>query len=164
MIFETERLIVRRLILDDLNEFHRLESNPNVLKYAEGNVKTRHQNKEELQDLINKYDVLNNDFWIYAIENKQNHKFIGTVALVKDNLDDEIGYRFLEQYWGNGYGLEICQGLISYCKEIGLKKIIGYVVDANVASSKILKKCGFKIVDTFFNANQQQETKYILYL
>ena len=40
MIFETERLIIRKLNLEDLDAFHKLESNANVLKYATGEVKT----------------------------------------------------------------------------------------------------------------------------
>ena len=93
MIFETERLIVRKLILDDLEAFHKLESNPLVLKYATGEVKNFDANEKELKELIFKYEIPKNDFWIYAIERKSNKSFIGTLALVKDGVDDEIGYR-----------------------------------------------------------------------
>lgn len=164
MIFETERLLIRKLILEDLNAFHELESNANVLKYADGKPKTFLENKKELKTLISKYSKANNDFWIYAIEEKKENKFIGTVAFVKDNLDDEIGYRFIEKYWGLGYGSEICKGLISYCKKIGMKSIIGYVVDKNRASAIILEKNNFKRIDQFINDEKQQETKYELKL
>ncbi|QTD38130.1 GNAT family N-acetyltransferase [Polaribacter batillariae] len=164
MIFETERLIVRKLIIDDLEGFHELESNSNVLKYATGEVKNFLDNKKELNDLLKKYDKKNNNFWIYAVENKLRKEFVGTVALVKDGADDEIGYRFLEKYWNNGFGLEICKGLISYCKKLKKPKIIGYVVDNNIASAKILKKCNFIVVDEFVNDNNLKETKYQLIL
>lgn len=165
MIFETERLLIRKLILEDLEPFHKMESNPKVLKYATGKVKTLAENKEELKDLVAKYNTLKNDFCIYAIERKSDNNFIGTVALVKDNLDDEIGYRFLEKYWNNGYGFEICGGLINYCKQIKMFKIIGYVVDKNIASAKILEKYHFKKIETKINTDLQlTETKYELYL
>ena len=123
MIFETERLLIRKLVLDDLYAFHELESNPLVLKYATGEPKVFNDNRKELIGLISKYKQPENDFWIYAIERKSDKSFIGTVALVKDDLDDEIGYRFLEEFWKLGYGSEVCVGLISYSKQIGLKKI-----------------------------------------
>lgn len=164
MIFETERLIVRKLTALDVNFFHILESNPNVLKYAEGDVKTLYENKEELITLIEKYDKKENDFWIYAIENKENQQFMGTIAMVKDGFDDEIGYRFIEEYWGNDYGFEICNGIISYAKAIGLNKIGGYVVQKNVASLKILEKLGFKKIESFVNKKFQKEIKYELVL
>ncbi|WP_347175390.1 GNAT family N-acetyltransferase [Polaribacter uvawellassae] len=165
MIFETERLIVRKLILEDLKPFHQLESNPLVLQYATGDVKSFDKNKEELNELISKYNVSNNDFWIYAIERKSDAVFVGTVALVKDNTDDEIGYRFLEKFWNKGYATEICKGLILYCKTIGIKKIIGYVVDKNIASIKIIEKQGFvAIKKQIADDLQLPETKYELYL
>ncbi|WP_159948473.1 GNAT family N-acetyltransferase [Polaribacter septentrionalilitoris] len=165
MIFETERLLIRKLKSSDLNEFHKLESNPNVLKYADGGVKSYLENEKELKGLIAKYTQRDNDFWIYAIERKFDSQFVGTLALVKDNLDDEIGYRFLEKYWGNGYGFEICKATIVYCKQLGLKKIVGYVVDKNIASAKILEKLKFKVVKKFVSDDiHLPETKYELEL
>lgn len=165
MIFETERLLIRKLTLEDLEPFHQLESNSNVLKYATGEVKNHSENKIELLDLINRYQKHYNDFWIYAIERKSDHKFIGTLALVKDGIDDEIGYRFLEKYWRNGYGFEVCEGTISYCKQLNFKKLVGYVVDENKASAKILEKLNFKIVKKFICEDLKlPETKYELEL
>jgi len=165
MIFETERLLIRKLNIEDLEPFHLLESNPNVLKYATGKVKSLKENKTELLDLIDRYDKTYNDFWIYAIERKSDKKFIGTLALVKDGIDDEIGYRFLEKYWGNGYGFEICEGTIAYCKKLKFNKLVGYVVDENIASKSILEKLNFKIVKKFISEDLKlPETKYELYL
>ena len=165
MIFETERLIVRKLILEDLQAFHELESNPIVLKYAEGKVKNFTENEKELKGLISKYKNQKNDFWIYAIKRKLSNDFIGTLVLVKDGVDDEIGYRFLEKCWGNGYATEICKGLISYCKTIGIPKIVGYVVNENIASEKILKRFNFKPIEYLMNEDiQLPETKYELIL
>lgn len=165
MIFETERLLIRKLIFEDVEAFHKLESNPNVLKYATGEVKTLKENEIELKELISKYNMPLNNFWIYAIVKKSNSHFVGTVALVKDNEEDEIGYRFLEKYWKNGYGFEICKGLISYCRFLGMKKIIGFVVDENIASAKILEKNNFTMVKKFISDDiKLLETKYELHL
>jgi RimJ/RimL family protein N-acetyltransferase len=165
MIFETERLIVRKLIGADLIPFHKMQSNPKVMQYATGDVKSMEAHKVELCELISKYNQANNDFWIYAIIRKEDYKFIGTVALVKDEDDDEIGYRFLEEYWNNGYATETCSGLITYCKSIGMQKIIGCVVDENIASAKILERFNFKKVMQFISDDiQLPETKYELEL
>lgn len=165
IIFETEKLTVRELVMSDLAPFHMMESNPNVLKYATGEVKSLEANKKELEELIAKYSLEANNFWIYAIERKSDKNFIGTLALVKDGKDDEIGYRFLEKYWGLGYGFEICKSLIGYCRSIGMPKIVGYVIDVNVASSKILEKFDFKIVEKGIDPDSKlPETKYELIL
>lgn len=165
VIFETQRLIVRKLILSDLNSFHEMQSNLNVMQFADGEVKNLQEHKQEIITLIDKYKIPNNNFWIYAIERKLDSKFIGTLALVKDGEEDEIGYRFLEKFWGNGYGFEICSATINYCKQIGMKKLIGYVVDDNIASVKILEKLNFKVVERFISEDiQLPEIKYELKL
>ena len=166
LIFETDRFLVRALLMSDLEPFHEMHSNINVMRYVRGAAMTREENEKELPELIQKYTEANNDFWIYAIERKSDNEFVGIVALVKDDQnDDELGYRFLEKYWGMGYGLEICRGLIQYCTSVGFPKLIGYVADVNVASAKILEKCNFKEVSKGIEPNLKiPETKYELIL
>ncbi len=166
MIFETERLEVRKLRVTDIHPFFELESNPEVLQYATGEIKTLQECEKELEDLINKYEKENNDFWIYAIVRKSDREFIGTLALVKDEeKNDEIGYRFIQRFWGKGYATEICKELIVYCKSIGMRKIIGCVVNENIASAKILEKLSFVKTKTFVSKDiGLPETKYELNL
>lgn len=166
LIFETERLLVRKLQMSDLEPFHEMQSDPGVMQYVTGTIKPLEENKKELQELIAKYTKKENDFRIYAVERKADTVFVGSVALVKDDEnDDEIGYRLLQKYWGNGYGYEVCKSLISYCKSVGFKKLVGYVVDINTASAVILKKCNFKEVSKGMEPNLQlPETKYELIL
>ena len=111
------------------------------------------RNTKELAELIGKYAHIENDFWIYAIEKKLDHKFVGTCALIKDsNKEDEIGYRFLEKYWKLGYGLEICKGIINYCSLVGMPKLIAYVADDNNASIKIVESCYFQFVKKVYES------------
>jgi RimJ/RimL family protein N-acetyltransferase len=146
VIFETDRLIVRRLKMNDFELFHKMQSNSNVMKFVRPRVNTFEENKSELKRLIGRYEISTNDFWIYAIELKETNTFIGTVALIKDGKDDEIGYRLLEEEWSKGYGVEVTNGLVEYCKKIGLKKLVAYAAIANVASTKILQKLNFKFI------------------
>jgi len=166
MIFETKRLLIRKLQVVDIETFYELESNPKVLQYATGEPKNLEESKEDLKQLIARYTNKKNDFWIYAIERKSDNEFVGTVALVKDEEgNDEIGYRFIERYWGNGFATELCEGLIQYCKSVGMKKLIGCVVDENIASAKILERFNFVAIEKFISDDiGLPETKYELIL
>tara|TARA_R110001592_G_scaffold105035_1_gene295404 strand:+ start:5468 stop:5965 length:498 start_codon:yes stop_codon:yes gene_type:complete len=165
MIFETNRLLVRKLKETDLNAFHKMQSNLLVMQYTTGITKSLEAHTLELYDLISKYNLVDNSFCIYAIERKLDTAFIGTVALVKDRNDDEIGYRFLQEYWRNGFGTEVCEGLIDYCRKNNFAKLIAYAVDTNIASNKILQKLDFKFVKKQLAEDLQlPETKYELYL
>lgn len=165
-IYTTKRLLVRKLIPEDFEPFHQMQSNINVMKFVRGKPMTYDENKAELPKLIEFYDKKGNDFWIYAIVRKEDNTFVGTVALVKDkNNADEIGYRFLERYWGNGYGTEVFQGLIEYCKLIGLEKIIACVASDNKASLRMIKNEGFEFVENFISDDLNiPEQKYKLEL
>lgn len=166
VIFETPRLTVRKLQMSDLHLFHAMQSNPKVMQYADGEVKSLDAHEKELQDLIELYQKEKNDFWIYAIERRQDHEFVGTMAFVKDDQqEDEIGFRFLETYWGLGYGSEIGLGLIDYCRSVNMPKLIGYVIDKNIASARILEKLGFAVVEKRIEQETGlPETKYQLKL
>lgn len=166
IIFETEILLVRRLKMSDIKPYHEMQSNPKVMQYVIGEVQTEKEHLVELERLIDFYDKKGNDFWIYAIDRKLDHKFIGTVGFCKDDQgDDEIGYRFLEKYWGLGYGSNLCKASVMYCSSIGMPKLIGYVINLNVASAKILKKCNFEYIsDGIDTLTKLPETKYQLLL
>ena len=166
IIFETEILLVRRLKMSDIRPYHEMQSNPKVMQYVIGEVQTEKEHLIELDRLIGFYDKEGNDFWIYAIDRKLDNEFIGTVGFCKDDQgDDEIGYRFLEKYWDLGYGSDLCKASVVYCKSIGMPKLIGYVINLNVASAKILKKCNFEYVsDGIDTITKLPETKYQLLL
>ncbi len=166
IIFETEILLVRRLKMSDIKPYHKMQSNPKVMQFVTGEVQTEQEHLIELERLIGFYDQEDNDFWIYAIERKSDHKFIGTVGFCKDDQgDDEIGYRCLETYWGLGYGYDLCKASVVYCKSIDMQKLIGYVINLNVASAKILKKCSFEYVsDGIDPVSKLPEKKYQLIL
>jgi RimJ/RimL family protein N-acetyltransferase len=166
ILFETDRLVIRYLKMSDIDPYHEMQSNPKVMQYVTGEVQSKEAHLKELEHLLNLYEQKDNEFWIYAIERKSDGAFLGTLALIKDDQnDDEIGYRFLEKYWGMGYGFDLCQGTIEYCKSIGMSKLIGYVINVNVASAKILEKCGFVFVrDGIDPDSKLPETKYELIL
>jgi len=166
IIFETEILLVRRLKMSDIKPYHEMQSNPKVMQYVTGEVQTEKEHLIELNRLIGFYNKEGNDFWIYAIDRKLDNQFIGTVGFCKDKEgDDEIGYRFLEKYWGLGYGSDLCKASVVYCSSIGMPKLIGNVINLNVASAKILKKCNFDYVRDGIDSNTKlPEKKYQLLL
>ncbi|PCI11373.1 MAG: GNAT family N-acetyltransferase [Flavobacteriaceae bacterium] len=165
LIYETKKLRVLKLVLDDLNPFYKMQSNPNVMRFVKPTTLSFEENKADLIRLISLYDTPKNDFWIYAIERKSDNEFVGSVALVKDEGDDEIGYRFLEKYWGLGYGSDVVNGLIAYCKKSGFKKLVAYVAVENVASRKIVEGLGFEFTEnTFCKDLGIPEKKYCLVL
>lgn len=142
IIFESERLLCRELQRQDLPLFFDLESNPRVLKYTgQEPVLDKVQCKKNLNSIIEKYNLPENTYNVWAVIRKSDDKFIGTAALILSENGNEIGYRLREVFWGNGYGLEIAENLVHYClNELDLKGIYAEVDQANVISVRILNQ------------------------
>ncbi|MFD1292708.1 GNAT family N-acetyltransferase [Lutibacter holmesii] len=142
MIFETNRLRVRKLTISDINDFHKMQSDTAVMRYITGKVATFEESSVKLNEWIFGYEN-NNVKWPYAVELKEDGSFIGICGIIEKN---EIGYRFLREYWHRGFGTELVESLLVFSKQIGLKKLKANVIIENVGSYKILKRAGFVVV------------------
>jgi ribosomal-protein-alanine N-acetyltransferase len=156
MIFETNRLLVEYLRKEDLPEFYEMQGNPNVMRYTGSPTQKLEEARLDLDRVIGYYKRENNGFWVWAVRQKLDNSFLGTCAIIVDeNNSGEIGYRLLEHYWGNGYGLEITQGLVQHgFNKMQLDELVAYVNVENVPSVRILEKSDFEFVKEYFNEEE----------
>lgn len=164
MYFQTDRLLTRKMEMDDIDAFHELQSNYNVMKFILGRTKTRDENIDELRKIINNYKYDNPDILVMGISsiNDCQSSLLGTCAIIKsENGEFEIGYRFLEKYWGKGYGTEILAGLIEYClNDLTLHSVISIVDKDNIPSVKILENSPMNFIEEY----EENDTKNIVRL
>ncbi len=162
MIFETSRLYVRQLEINDEAAFFELMSNPNVMSLIPQKTFNKAESISKLNELISLEKL--SDTRIWSLCEKGSNHLIGICGILKnEEQEDEIAYRLIENFWGNGYGTEIAKGLIDYCF-INLKSnyITADVCIDNVKSVKILNKY-FTIKKEFFNSEDNcMDRRYIL--
>lgn len=74
-----------------------------------------------------------------------NDIHIGEVfASISGEIAD-IGWIINKKYWGNGYATEAAKLLIEYLeKNLGIRKIIAYCDERNVASQKVMEHLGMR--------------------
>lgn len=140
-LFESERLHVRHLKPEDLDDFYDMQSNPNVMKYIKPEMDYK-EAKKELERFISYYGERKKMFRIWAVVEKRTNSFIGIcgVYLNKKN-EEEIAYRLRQIYWGNGFGREIAKKLFDFCFEtLDYEELNAYVMEKNQGSIKILDK------------------------
>ena len=153
MLFETKRLKVRQLKHADFPAFFEMQGNPNIHKYTGSPVDDEASARASLKKCIAAYSQPKNNFWVWCIENKSNGDMVGTCAIVGE--ENEIGFRFLEKYWGNGYASEICDPLIEYgLNKMNLPFIFAQADVLNVASLKVLDRSKLKFVKENFNKEE----------
>ncbi len=150
MIFETERLLIRVLKNTDIEAFHEMHANENVMIYTDSGIKTYEEDVLDLKNCIACYTKKDNRFWVWAVIRKEDKQFLGSIALIEyDVNNDEVGFRFLEKYWNKGYGFESLKGLLIYAKKTGYKELYAEVYAKNRASEIILRKTGFTFVKEY---------------
>jgi len=153
---ETERLLLRELLpTDDIGMFE-LDSNPEVHKYL-GNNPVIHVDESRAYIKNIRQQYLDNGIGRWAVILKETNEFIGWsgLKLITDTINGhqnfyEIGYRFIQNHWGKGYGTEAALAFIDYgFNELKVDRIYAYADFGNNNSRKILEKIGLEYVNTF---------------
>ena len=144
IIIETDRLILRKYKLSDVNDVVEGLNNLNVTKWLAG-APYPYTEKDALY-FINK--SIDNNLYNFAIVLKSENKVIGGTQLTNVDLYNGTaggGIWISEKYWGKGYGTEAFGARIKYAFEVlGLRRLEnGYFKD-NVRSRDMQLRFGFK--------------------
>ena len=144
-VLETERLVLRRLCLDDAAFILKLLNEPAFLHFiGDKGVRSLDDARAYLrQGPIASYE--HHGFGLYRVEIKTSGVPIGICGLLKrDTLDDvDVGFAFLPAFWLQGYAFESASAVLAYGKHtLGLRRIVAVTQPNNVGSIKTLEKAG----------------------
>ena len=142
-VLETQRLTLRAPNHGDLHNIFRLGNSPAVMKFiSQGKTQSLEEAKADLEKRIRLSD---DRFGYWIVENKNSGAFIGWLALkpLDQTKEIEIGYRFLEEMWGQGYATEGSKRLLAYAfEDLKLKEVIAIAMEENKASVRVMEKVG----------------------
>lgn len=143
---ETERLYLRRVTKEDVNEIFALRSDQEVMKYIPRPlVKTDEDALAHIAMIDEKID--SNEGINWAITLKNNPKLIGIIGHYRirpEHFRAEIGYMLLPEHQGKGIISEAINEVVNYGFEVMKLHSIEAIIDPeNFASEKVLQKNGF---------------------
>lgn len=148
IILETERLILRNFSLDDAALIYELNKDPDVTRYTGDPVTSIEQAEKILREtILPQYTNYNHGRWVVLV--KPGLEFIGWCGLKArpERNEIDLGYRFLKKSWGKGYATEAAIACLEYgFKSLGMKRIVGRAMPDNIASLKVLEKCGMRFI------------------
>ncbi len=144
LILETQRLYLRLFTEEDASLLLELNSDPDVTKYTLDPMYDLVQAQEVLQNVIlPQYALYGLGRW--ATHRREDGQFIGWCGLKRRPAQNEVdlGYRFMKKYWGRGYATEAAYACLHYGHgKLGLSHIVGRALPGNLASLRVLEKCG----------------------
>ena len=117
--------------------------------------------KEVIKEIIKNYESKDGPF-VYAIIRNIDNKNIGYVQLIKIKDGWEIGYHVGPLFFGKGYATEAVKLFLKYIKDnTNIKEVYGIALKDNIASLRVLEKCGFAIIYEGYGLYQGKRRKIV---
>lgn len=144
---KTDRLTIRKMELDDVNDMYSYTSLGEVCKFL---LWTPHYNVESTRGYIEmvRRSYRRGEVADWAISLDSEHRMIGTIGFSNvdtENNSVEIGYVLNPSYWGKGYAREALTRVV----EVAFTNLLVHraqlrIMDGNVRSENVALACGFK--------------------
>lgn len=149
---ETERLILRDIRMDDIQEYYeRLFGDGDVARYM---LFDPHQDIGEsyqsIEKLLARYEEGRCYRW--GITEKGEDSLIGIIELLRfDEQTDTCSFVYMLgcDYWGRGYATEALKEVIRFAfEEMELERIVVDHMSQNAASGAVMRKAGMTHIGT----------------
>lgn len=146
IILETPRLILRHLVLDDLDALFALYNDSEIRKYFPDGVKNYEDTREELEWYLNGHPE-HPRLGLWATVQKETGKFIGRCGLlpweIDGRLETEVAYLLDKNFWHQGLATEAATGILAYAFDtLNLLRIICLMHPDNIASQRVAQRIG----------------------
>ena len=154
LILQTDRLLLRRFVPDDLDALYALYRDPEMRQYfpQEGaspdRTLTREETKEELEWFLNGHPR-HPELGLWATILKETGAFIGRCGLLPWTIDGqdevEVAYMIDKRFWRRGLATEAARGIRDYAfEQLGLVRLICMIDDQNAGSIGVAEAIGMK--------------------
>ncbi|RTY95066.1 GNAT family N-acetyltransferase [Flavobacterium sp. GT3R68] len=160
---ETDRLFLRRVDKNDVNEVFALRSDAETMKYVPRPLVTKN---EEALDHIALIDskIESNEGINWAITMKGSPKLLGIIGhyrIKPEHYRSEIGYMLLPEFQGKGIISEAVKAVVEYgFNTMHLHSIEAIIDPDNIASAVVLEKNNF-IKEAHFKENEYYEGRFL---
>jgi RimJ/RimL family protein N-acetyltransferase len=152
---ETQRLVLRRFTMADVDNLVRLDADPDVMHFITGGIPTAREEieKEILPAFLAYYERFEGYGYWAAIE-KPTGEFLGWFHFrPREGAspdEAELGYRLRKSAWGKGYATEGSRALIRKgFTEFGVRRVVAETMAVNLASRRVMEKAGLTLVRSF---------------
>ena len=148
-ILETERLLFRHLVPEDLDALYRLYSDPEIRRYFPEGTLTYAETKEELEWFLNGHPR-HPELGLWATIHRATNQFVGRCGLLPWTLEGraevEVAYLLDKAFWGQGLATEAAGAILRYgFEQLQLRRLVCLVDPNNEASINVARKMGMAL-------------------
>lgn len=161
--YETERLILKPVSLEDTGFFLELYNMPKFIKYiGDRNIRTKEDAKRYIETRFFPH-LEKLGFGNYVVILKEENKKIGAVGIFqREGIEiPDIGFSFFEDYEGKGFAYESASKLKEVAKTVfNTEKLSAMTTKENLSSQKLIEKLGLKFRKYVFLPDDPEELMY----
>ena len=161
---KTERLLLRKITLDDAAEIFFLRSDEDVMMYIDRErAKSIKDAEEFIKSITKDVDANNAIMWAIGL-NETPRKLIGSICLwqfQKEHYRAETGYVLSPEFWRKGIMKEALLKVMDFgFQTMKLHSIEAHISPDNAASAALLESTGFK-KEAYFKENFYFRGKFL---
>lgn len=152
-------VVLRMLTEADWPLFFELHCQEQVLQYV-ADPFSEPQIRQRFEERLRPWQVGDLHWLSLVVVEKQTGIATGVCGFHCFELDNnepligEVGYLFLPQFYGKGYATLALKACLNYGLVLGIKHWQAVVTEGNIASSRVLEKCGFHLIERQHNGYQ----------
>jgi ribosomal-protein-alanine N-acetyltransferase len=145
MQLETDRLLLRSLQPQDVEQMVSLVTEPTVTRFLGGP-----RDAEEVRTIIqNELVEPSGRLGQWPVVLKATGTFVGGCGLISKEIEGatevELVYAFVPSAWGKGYATEIGSALLGFAtEELGLTRVVALIDPENLPSKRVAEKLGMQ--------------------
>lgn len=142
---QTDRLIIRPLLIADHDELQEILLDPQVVRY------TRYRDLKTPENFDNVFAThfLETPF-AFGIETKIDHKLIGFYEFHPEATTGVLTYALSQSAWGQGFVAEVGTAMMAYGFEVlNFERIEAHYASHNPRSGKVMAKMGMRDLGSF---------------
>lgn len=149
----TDRLALRPFTMQDVDELYAILLQPDILRYFPPQPRPlKPPPREAAERMINAQlkDWEEHGYAWWAVEMKDKPGLLGWCGLgyLPETNETEVAYLLRHDVWGKGLATEATRASLAWGFErFSFGFIVGIVHPENIASRRVLEKCGLKLAE-----------------
>ena len=173
-ILETERLILRDVVLSDWDALNAFLSDPSVTRFMHFASWDEGRRRAWLTSLVQEASHPQRDAYNWAITLRSTGQLIGWLIVGRSRRARDpgmgecgCGYALNQHAWGQGYMPEALQAAFRYAFTVLLTRLIHAECEReNTASARVMQKCGMQYEETIYDddrlGNWAHRDRYVI--
>lgn len=156
-MIRTERLLLRKPVLEDAEAFLELFTDPVAMEFIGGvHPKARNDPQFPIHRWLERWDQ--NGVGPLVAERREDGLVVGRAGLLVwdvrtwtlttfdsagEYAQPELGWAFIRAHWGHGYATETALAVREWARaQIGIGRLISVIAPANVRSQRLAERLG----------------------